>query len=179
MAAEDLQLGRINTLTQALERIPQGRDAYELSRRLGLVTPEYAHPEERDRFPAKFSELSPDQLSDLNAYWLSESGRLTELVGSLAGHLKLLGLQEKAARAAARSRARANVEEGARKPTQSELNDLAEEDESVIDLIEKLAYIELLHAQVKATLDATRKYLDGIDKEIILRTSQMKARLLG
>jgi hypothetical protein len=49
----------------------------------------------------------------------------------------------------------------------------------VIDLLDKSAYIELLLAHAKAALDATNKYLDGINREVILRTSQMKARILS
>jgi hypothetical protein len=179
VAAEDLQLDRITSLSKALDRVPQGKAAFELARRLGLVSTDHDFPEGREAFPTTLSEHSNDQISDLHAYWLSESGRILELVGQLQGQKKLVDLQMKSAVASARSRARRNWPDDAKKPTQGELNDRAEEDTDVIDLLDKSAYIELLLAHAKAALDATNKYLDGINREVILRTSQMKARILS
>lgn len=179
MAVANLNLDRIHTTTGALDRIPQGTAALELAKRLGLLTPAHLYPEGREPFPRRVSDLSNDEISDLHAYWLSEAGRLTELVGQINGVKQLMDTQLKAARAGARSRARQNLPEGAKKPTQAELNDLAEEDQAVIDLIGQAAYIDLLQAHAKAALDATKMYLDGLNREVILRTSQMKARILG
>jgi hypothetical protein len=179
MAAEDLQLDRITSLPRALDRVPQGSAAYELAKRLGLAAPSHARPHERPAFPRSVSDLSNDQLSDLHALWVSEAGRIHELVGGLNGQKQLLELQCKVARASTRSRLRREWPEGTKAPTATELNDRAEEDEAVIDLGEKLAYVELLLAHSKGALDATTKYLDGLNREIVLRTAQMKARLLG
>lgn len=175
----DLNLSRIASIAGALGRLPEGQPAYELAKRLGLVTAAHQHPDGRKPFPAKFSTMSDDQLSDAHSWWLSEYGRITELVGALSGQKDLIDTRLKSAQARARSRARSEVPDGDRTPPKNVLDDVADADPAVQDLTEQLAYVKLLLAHATAARTATQTYLSGIDKEIILRTSHMKAGVRG
>lgn len=177
----DFNLDGIGTLSGALDRMEQGKAAYELSRRLGLFTPAHASAEARKPFldGRRFSELSPDELSDEHSYWRSEAGRLTEILGLLNGQRSLEKLKVKAARARARSRVRARLREEERKASVSEVNDEAEEDTEVIGAEESFAYLEMLYAHAGAAKEATIGYLDGISREITSRGDQLKARVFG
>lgn len=185
MAAEDLDISGVKSLASALERTPNGRDAVALATRLGIWTVgAHNNVDERPAFPRNVSEVDADGLSNLLSAWTSEYGRITELVGALNGQIAQLKIRAKGARAAARSRIRkeyAKDLEGDGKavklPSSTALNDEAEEDPAVIDIDQRLALVELLHAHASAAKEATSQYLASISREIAYRDAQMKARM--
>ena len=178
MAAEDLNLSGVKTLEQAMARTKNGPAAIELARRMGLWT-ESAHAQNRTRasFPPALSDLTPAQLSDLNATWTGEFGRILEVYGAVEAQIALTKLQIKRAQASARARAARAQEPGAKAMTQSALNDLAEEDAGVIDLQDQLGLLMVLESHVSAAKEATDRYLASISREISFRDAQMKARI--
>lgn len=180
----DLNLNSIGSLSGALDRLENGKSAYELARRLGLVTPNFTHLEDGRRpflSGRRFSELTPDQLSDEHAYWRSEMGRLTELVGLLHGQKQLMKVEMKKVLATSRSRVRRELaeQEGERRIPRTEVNDLAAESPEVLETEEKFGYLEMLIAQAEASKEATLSYLEGISREITSRGDQLKARIIG
>lgn len=179
MAVEDLQLDGAATFTQAMERLPQGRAALTFAKRVGLYTPGY-HGEQaaRREFPKNIGALGPRDLSNELAYWTADMGRLCEMMGLLAGVQVYLRRRSKAVRASARARVRRQpLPEGKKSITVSELNDLAEEDDAVIDVEDSLAYTEILLAWFAAAKEATAQNLTTLSREITFRDSQYKARL--
>ena len=184
MGVEDLDLKGLMSFGQAMERLPQGRAAVDLARKMGLWTT-ISHREvaERKRFPSKLSDMGPNELSDEHAHWAADFGRLVELAGALNAQMQYLKLTSKRARAAARSRVRRErleAPEGQpapKQPTVAELNDLAEEDPAVMDVDAQIAMVEMLLAHVNATREATTQYLASLSREISFRDAQMKARL--
>ena len=184
MASEDLNLNGVRSLSQALQRIPNGSALADLSARLGLwTTSAHAAPGVRAAFPTKLSNLGPNELSDLNATWIAEVGRVVELGGMLHGLQDQLRVRAKSARASARSRARRAWAEDRKddvkpkSPTAGELNDLAEEDQAVVDIDDQMSYVALLLASATAAKEASYAYRDALSREITFRCEQMKARL--
>lgn len=165
-------------LRAALARLPGGVEAVRLMGRLGLwTTAAHNNPGERQPFPTRYSNLGPDELSDLAARVTSEGGRLLELVGILNGLDTQLKIRGRAARAAARGRVRRAWPADKKPPTKSELDDLAEEDPAVVQSDEHVALLAVLLSQAKAVAEANMLYKEGISREITYRTSQMQARL--
>lgn len=184
MSAQDLNLNGVRSLTQALDRTENGTAAAALADRLGLWTRTlHQSPETRAAFKSKFSDLGPNELSDLNATWIAEAGRVVELVGLLSGLQDQLKVRAKSARASARAKARRDLAAAAdgdtkrKAPTVAELNDMAEEDSAVKDIDDQLAFVALLLASAQAAKEATYMYRDAISREITFRCEQMKARL--
>ena len=62
-------------------------------------------------------------------------------------------------------------------PTSAALNDMVDEDPTVLDLLEQHSLIVVLGAHLGATKEATSQYLASISREISFRDSQMKARV--
>ena len=186
VASEDLQLSGVRTLPQVLARTPNGTDAVELAKRLGLWTGA-AHEEirPRRRFPANLADLTPPQLSNEVAHWTADFGRLTELVGALGGQRNQLRIRAKAVRAEARSKIRrryadaAAADKAAKMPTASAVTDEAEEDPAVIDVEERLSVVELLLEQTQAAKEATAQFLATLSREISFRGDQMRGRIYG
>lgn len=175
---DTLSLAELRSTRDSLARIPSGEELIRLASRLGLWT-EASHnsPPGRKPFPTRFSDLGPDELSDLYASWISDAGRLSELCSGLSGHRDRLSLQLKAERARARSRARrANPEV---KVTSGQLDDEASSDLAVQDLESSLELVTILLASAEGAKEATNVYLAGISREITYRTEQMKARVYG
>lgn len=168
----------VGALKGALERVPGGTEAVRLMAKLGLWTND-AHraPAERKPFPTKFSQLGPNELSDLSARVISEAGRVMELSGILTGLEAQLKIKARAVRAAARSNARRNWPEDSKAPTKTELDDLAEEDPAVVEVDEQLALLGLLLAQVNAVREANSLYKEGVSREITYRAAQLNARM--
>jgi hypothetical protein len=177
MSTEDLDLSSIRSLTAALARLPTGTDAVELSKKLGLWTTT-AHMEvpERPKFKVNLSELTPDQISNEAGLWTGEFGRITELAGALIGQREQIKIRARKARAEARSRARA-TSTATKAPTAAAINDLAEEDPSVIDQEERLALVETLLAATSAAKEITQQYLATLSREIAFRDAQLKGRI--
>lgn len=178
MAGEDLNLTGVKTLNQALARTRNGVAAVELATRLGLWTETlHSRREGRREFPGKLSDLTPGELTDLYSTWTSELGRLMELCGAITGQEALLKIQLKSAIAAARGRIRRNNAEEGKTLTQKGLEELVEEDPSVLDLVEQTGLLSLLGAHANAAREATGQYLNTISREISFRDAQMKARI--
>jgi hypothetical protein len=178
MTTEDLNLSGIKNLAAALARTKNGTAAVDLVNRLGLWT-QSAHERKNVRveFPSKISEFTPSQLSDLYSTWTAEFGRVLELCGIVSGQEALLRIQLKAAQASTRARLRRNVAPEAKQPATGTLNDMVDEDPSVLDLIEQHSLIVVLGSHLSATKEATSQYLASISREISFRDSQMKARV--
>jgi hypothetical protein len=176
-----LDLSSVRSLTNALDRTPNGTAVVELGRKLGLwSTAAHANPEDRKPFIASLGTISERQLSDEMGYWTSEFGRLAELNGVLVGQRNELGIRGKKLRATAKSKIRKEcVREDRKAPTQGELNDLAEEDVEVLENDERLVLVETMVAFVQAAKEATAQYLQTLSREIAYRDAQMKARLYG
>jgi hypothetical protein len=202
MSTANLNLSRISSVPNGLERVPQGRDVYELGIRLGLITEGYRTPSPRPVFPSDFPD-NPVQLGTMLATWTAEAGKLTEYVGVLSGLSKLTAMEERAARARARGRIRREQQQSllalqdeanaaaqidgkkavvvrAKALTKSDLDDMSEEDPDVLEVLERAMLIELLLASAKAALDATKGlYVEAIYKKISLDQSLLRAQLIA
>lgn len=175
---EDLNISGVRSLTQVLERTPNGNDMVVLATKLGIWTAA-AHNTvtERRPFPKNLSDMGPNELTNLLAEWTSEFGRITELVGLLNGQKEQLKIRGKSLRAAARSRLRRDHPKDEKPLASTALNDAAEEDTGVLENDERIALVELLLASATATKEATQQYIGSISREIAYRDAQMKARM--
>jgi hypothetical protein len=189
-----VSLEGLRTLGAVLQRLPQGTAAQSLATRLGLWSaPIHDNVDTRRKaFPTEFARLSDADVSDANAYWLSEVFRATELVGLLEGQKIMLTMQAKSARASARAalrrKYRALVEaaaavapEGTRptvkEPSATQLNDEVEEDQQVLDCDATLAMLAVVLESAKAYKEACLAAAAGLSREISFRQAQMGARL--
>lgn len=176
---DELNLADLRSTHQVLERTPLGESIMELAERIGLVT-EGVHRvgTTRRKFQANVSRLSAPQLSDEQSHWVSEYGRIAELIGVLQGQEKYLGLKSKTARAQARARIRRDAEalENS-KITAGQVSDSAEDDPVVRDTDERAALVGVLLASAMAAKDATTMYLQALSREITFRCAQMDSRL--
>ena len=173
----DTSFAEVRSVAQVLERTPQGRDVAELLKRLGLWTEaQHVQKHERKAFPTQLSVLTSAQLSDEQSYWTSEMGRITELLGIIAGQKLLLENRSKKERSAARARVRRRAEEGT-KLTAGQITDESEEDPAVQELDEKLAFVLTLMAYLGAVKEATVQYLNTLSREITRRGDELKARI--
>lgn len=180
MSAEDLNLTGVRTLDQALARTKNGNASVELAKRMGLWSTDlHTNAQERKSFPTTMSDLTPSQLTDLNATWTAELGRVLEICGAIDGQLNLLKIQLKRAQSGARARILRKLDADAKVPTQAALNDLAEEDPAVSDLQDQFALLSVLESHAQAARDATERYLATISREISFRDSQIKGRIYG
>jgi hypothetical protein len=176
MASEDLNLSGIRSFDQAMARTRNGTASVELASKLGLwTTSAHARVTTRAIFPEQLSDLAPTSLSDLYARWTSEFGRVTELLGAIHGQEQLLKIQLKSAQASARARIRRAHPDA--KFTMAQLSDLADEDQSVLDIVEQQGLISVLSSQSSAAKEVTLQYLQTISREISFRDAQMKARV--
>lgn len=175
---DTLNLGALQSTADSLSRLPSGDELTKLASRLGLWTEDsHRKPPVRRPFPGSFSQLGPDQLSDLYAAWISDAGRLSELCSVLSGHRDRLTIQLKSERSRSRSRARrANPEV---KMTSAQLDDEAADDVTVRDLETSFELVIMLLAAAEGAKEATGVYLAGISREITYRTEQMRARVYG
>lgn len=186
----ELSITGISTLTNLLERLPQGTEAKRLAQRLAVFTTQ-AHENlaaNRATFPKVLSELTDGGLSDVYAYWSSELVRIYELFGLLDGQRKYLELQAKKERASARGRIRkagedavaAAREAGDPKPdkkTAAEINDRAEEDAEVLQVVEVLAMLDMVMSSVSGYREACLAATTSLSREISFRQAQFQARL--
>lgn len=185
-----LDLSDINTLTKLLERLPQGAAARQLATRMGVWTSQ-AHDGASQRkaaFPTNYSNLTDDQLSDSYGYWVSELGRATELVGLLEGVRKLVEIMAKHNRSRARSQVRRQLEDEdakrvsdgqakASKPTVQMINDLAEENELVMETENIVALLAVVTSSAAAFKEACASVSNGLSREISFRQAQLGARI--
>lgn len=173
-----MHLGDIGSLREALKRLPDGVEAVKMMDRLGIFsTAAHRNPGTRQPFPKQFHEHSPDQLSDLSAQVISDAGRIFELVGILNGLEAKLKIKSRALRARARAKARRDWSGDRKAPTKAELDDLAEEDPSVIEVDEQMALLALLLASANAAKESSILYKEGVSREITYRGAQLNARM--
>lgn len=162
-------------LDQLLDKTPWGRAAAGLCERIGLLTPAYrAGGVARRPFPTDFSSLSDRDVSKLLSYFVSELGRVSEIVGILSGQERLLGLELKRAQARARARARREAAAAGVKVTLAELDDVAASDPTVVDLEDRLAALQTVLVQAQAVREVTLAYQQAISREITFRTEMAK-----
>lgn len=178
MAAEDLNLNGLRSLNQALARTKNGAASVELATKLGLWSQSaHTNPSIRPPFRRSLSDLSHGQITDLYAEWTAEFGRITELCSAISGQDALLAIQMKSALASARSRIRRSQPADAKPMTAQNLSDIANDDQSVIDLLEQSGLLAVLTAHAQGAKEATQQYLASISREISFRDAQMKARI--
>lgn len=187
---ESVSLDAVKSLNGVLARLPQGTPARTLAENLGLWSAR-AHANGGSRrkvFPTSFSRLDDPDLSDLNAYWLSEVFRVTELVGLLEGQKSLLTLESKSTRAGVRAGLRRKHRDEADKvaasgaarpkdPTAAQLADEVEEDPRVIEQDNQLGLLVVVLESAKAYKEACLAATAGVSREISFRQAQMGARL--
>jgi hypothetical protein len=173
---DSLNLSDVKSLSQVLERTPNGADVAKLADRLGLLSKQEGESD-RSAFKHKVSELSPPQLSDEQGYWAGEFGRIVELIGLLQGQEKYLALKSKEARARERSRLRREAEDASVKKTAGQINDETEDAVSVRDVDEASIALVVLLSSATAAKEAVSMYLTTLSREISFRCSQMDARI--
>lgn len=185
-----VSLEGLNTLPKVLARLPQGAAAQQLAQKLGLWTSSVHDTVDNRRraFPTEFARLSDAELSDQNAYWLSEVFRATELTGLLEGQRLMLSLSAKSVRASTRAALRrehrakqAQACEAGQAPakdlTVSALNDEVEENAEVLAQDATLAMLAVVLESAKAYKEACLAATAGLSREISFRQAQMGARL--
>lgn len=190
MSVDSVSLEGVKSLTSFLGRLPQGTAARELAERLGLwsSTMHNQTNERRVIFPTEFARKSDSQISDANAYWLSEVFRSTELVGLLEGQRTMLTLESKSMRATTRARLRRAARTAADKardegkpvpkdPTASSLADEVEEDPIVQEQDRILAMLAIVLESAKAYKEGCLAATAGLSREISFRQAQMNGRL--
>lgn len=190
MSVDSVSLDNVKSLSQMLSRLPQGTQARELAERLGLwsVALHNSVDSRRKVFPNSFSRLSEQDLSDTNAYWLSEVFRATELVGLLEGQRTMLTIESKSTRASARASLRRKYrreaeaakqrgETPAKDPTAAQLADEVEENSQVQEQDKTLALLGVVLESAKAYKEACLAVTAGVSREISFRQAQMGARL--
>lgn len=173
------QLGTVRTFNALLERLPEGANGQALAQAIGAWTAS-AHLTGADfSYPTTFSDLSDDALSDVYARWVSQFGRITELVGLLEGQRVLSVLRSRQVRAAARSRARRQTDADGNpvKYTAGALSDMSEDDPAVIDAEHHGVATEVALASAKAYKEACTGVITAISREISFRQAQYSARL--
>lgn len=179
--ADSLNVDKIKSLSDALERTANGKAAVELARKLGIWTATaHAAPSERPRFRHDLSEIAHSQLSDILGAWSAELGRITELHGAFVGQENALKIEMKAAQARARSRIRRQRETDNLKPLSlADLKDEADEQTDVIDLYDRASILAIVMASTAASKEATQQYVATISREIAFRDAQIKGRIYG
>lgn len=179
MAAEDLNIGGLKTLQDLVERTPSGKAAVSLAARLGLwTTRAHSGAIERPMFTSDLSTLTHDRLSRELGYWTSELGRILELNGFLVGQENALKIETRAAQARARARIRRDRETQDLKPLSvSDLKDSADDDPTVVDLLERGAVLAIVMASTQAAKDATVQYIASVSREIAFRDSQIRGKM--
>lgn len=179
MAAEDINLSGIKNLNTALARMRNGTAAAEMATSLGLWTAaRHQGKQSRAEFKAKLSTQTPSEISDLYGEWTAEFGRIVEICGLINGQEALIKIGLKSAQASVRSRLRrVAIEAKEKSPTAGSLNDLVDEDPTVMDLIEQMGLLAVLSAHASAAKEATAQYLATISREISFRDAQLKAKI--
>ena len=187
--AADLNLNDIRSLTEALARIPNGKEAAALAERLHVWTsPVHREHAPLASFVLTFSNLTPEGLSDLNARTVAEASRAFELVGLLSGlesHLKMTAkstrgrsrarLLREAAAPKASTDGEAPKAEKVKAPTGTELADLVEEDPIVIEIDHLLSYIQIILSAAGAYKEALLMQKEAISREITYRCALINA----
>lgn len=172
--------------SELLSNLPNGTAVSQAMRALGLwTTDSHAKPGSRRRFRSDLATMHGAELANEQAYWASELGRISELLGLLRGQKIQANLGLKLALAKARCAIREEhaaivVPEGKKAPakiTVGELNDRAEENPDVMDERQALTTVEMYLASAEAAHEATLLYLQTLSREITRRGDEMKARM--
>lgn len=188
VSVTSVDLSGVGSLTTLLQRLPQGRAAQELAKRLGLWSPQLhsssAQHHASRAFPSRFTNLSDGELSDLNAYWNSEVFRATEVLGLVEGQRDMVAMEMKALEAKVRADLRRRAVQEARvdgkpgkAPTVSQLNDDMAGDARLATNQETLALLAVVLGSAKAYKEACLAACAAVSREISFRQAQMGARL--
>lgn len=191
MGVQTVSLEGVRNLSGVLARLPQGEPARVLAEKMGLWSTAIhntADTNRRQAFPNAFARLSDAEVSDQNAYWLSEVFRVTELVGLLEGQKTMLTMQAKATRASVRANLRRKYRQESaalvtagkaapKDPSATQLADEVEEDGTVMECDAALAMLAIVAEQAKAYKEACLAVTAGLSREISFRQAQMGARL--
>ena len=183
-----LALARAGIRVTVFDRLPKPAEDHraatlqpstlDMFAKLGLWSSElHRAAGERKAFPSEFSKLGAPELSDLTARVVSDAGRVVELVGLLNGLDARMKIRLRAARAASRSKQRRDWPADQKSPTKQELDDLADEDPSVVALEEQSGLLLLLLAQSSAVRDANQMYRESLSREVSYRSAQLQARM--
>lgn len=153
-------------------------DLIQLFSKLGLITTElHSLSNSRPPFKSDLSSLTPDQLSRELGYWTSEFGRISELIGLLNGQESLYKIKIKSSFALARKSIRESHPKDQKALTNSQLNDMAEENQDYLDLCNSLSQLNLLQAQFSAIKEVTSQYIQTLSREIAWRDAQIKGKI--
>lgn len=178
MELNKLDLSDVKSFISIIEKTSTGLSSIDIAKKLGIWTPSlHAISDERPTFTKELSTLTPTQLSNTYGLWTAEFGRLMELIGVISGQEQLIKVQLKSALASARSRIRNAKPASDKTYTLSQLNDLAEEDETVLSYQQDLAIINMLLAYLSASKEATSQYISSISREIAWRDAQIKGKI--
>ena len=171
---------------ELLANLPNGTAVAQAMRALGLWTGDsHSKPGSRKPFRRDLATMHGPELADEQAYWVSELGRISELLGLLRGQKVQANLSLKVALAKARCAIREQhaaivVPEGQKPPaklTAAEINDRAEENPDVMDERQALTTVEVFMASAEAANEATLMYLQTLRREITRRGDEMRARM--
>lgn len=174
-----LRLDTVDSLQSAFRRIPDGPAILRLASRLGLITDPNEVP--ASKFPTQYSSLTDPQLSDASARVIARAAALSEMTGMLGAVQMRMKARSKSIRAAARMRARAqwalDHPESRKAPTVSELADMVEADQQVIDLDNQAALVDMLAGMLSGAKDAHLLLKEGLSREVTLRSAQLNAKV--
>ena len=130
----------------------------------------------RSPYPATFSNLDDDALSDANAYWNNELASATELAGAIDAQRTLAGLvvkrQQYTARKNVRDKYRTN---GEKAPAASVVNEEADTTSIVTEEQDRQLILDVAYTSVKGYREACVGIVAGISREISFRQDQMRA----
>ena len=172
-----METDSIRALKVALAGIPGGTDALKLAMDLHLWSPADHQRGSDDAFPRSFSDMTPDQISDLAAGLASRAGQVFELVRLCRGLLAHHKVRVEQAKAAARRRERAAVPAEGKRPTAQEIEDRALDDVTVVDLLSVGASLEQIFELAIAQRDKLAVQKEAVSREITSRGNQMAAGL--
>ena len=166
-----------DVVNSILTPFPASMSLFNMAKSMGLWSDSmHSSPVEKPLFIKDLSKLTPSQLSDLYGGWTYEFGRIVEICGVLYGQEGLLKIQLKSALASARAGIRkSNISN--KSLTVASLNDLAEEDATVIDISNKLSNITVMLAQANSAKEISAQFLASLSREISWRDAQIKAKI--
>lgn len=174
-------LSAVDSAAGLLSLTPTGRELLGMLRRLGfwvgdgstVEAPHYCRP-----FPVKISDLSSEQLADLSSYWTSELSRVIALIGALSREMneQELLLRRERARATNRVLAAAEAAEE-RTPTKTRIDACVALDNEVIEIEDRMAFIDGIVVALKATKEGVESYCKTASREITRRGDLLKAHV--
>lgn len=134
----------------------------------------------RMAYPAAFSTLTDDALSDANAYWNNELACATELAGAIDAQRTLAGLMVKREQYKARTTVRGNyLAGGVKLPAAGVINEEAETVTAVTEAQDQALILDVAYASIKGYIQACAGVVAGISREISFRQDHLRAGVRG